>query len=148
MHVSGGWGSGADPAGTQTTLTVFFANCANMDTDSADDKSTLSREKEGPPSPCLCVSWERAPPRVLDPTFLADFDVVIATYSALALEYLKQTRSLEEGDEVVIDSENKINGKPAKTTKSGICKWPAPNGTEAMWWVNADDLDGCELDSA
>jgi hypothetical protein len=40
--------SGPDPTGTQTTLTVFFANCANMVTD-PDDKSTVSREKKGPP---------------------------------------------------------------------------------------------------
>ena len=41
--------SSPDPAGTQTTLTVFFANCADMYTDPGDDKSTVSREKKGPP---------------------------------------------------------------------------------------------------
>ncbi|KAI0689882.1 SNF2 family N-terminal domain-containing protein [Cytidiella melzeri] len=34
-----------------------------------------------------------------DPTFLADFDAVITTYSTLAVEFSKQTKSLEAGDD-------------------------------------------------
>jgi SWI/SNF-related matrix-associated actin-dependent regulator of chromatin subfamily A3 len=130
VRVSGGSGgcTTPDPTGTQTTLTTLFANCANMDTDLADDKSTVSREKKGVP---LRVYVYHGNARRLDPTFLADFDVVITTYSTLATEYSKQTRSLEEGDDVASDSGNEANGKRAKTTKTGKRKRPTPNGTEA-----------------
>ncbi|KAF8499268.1 P-loop containing nucleoside triphosphate hydrolase protein [Russula emetica] len=132
VRVSGGSGSctSLDPAGTQTTLTALFTDCANMDTDPADDKSkiTVSREKKGA---FLRVYVYHGNARRLDPTFLADFDVVITTYSTLATEYSKQTRSLEEGDDVASDSGNEANGKRSKTTKTGKRKRPAPNGTEA-----------------
>jgi SWI/SNF-related matrix-associated actin-dependent regulator of chromatin subfamily A3 len=130
VRVSGGSGTctSPDPAGTQTTLTALFANCANMDTDSADDKSMVLREKIGAP---LRVYVYHGNARRLDPTFLADFDVVITTYSTLATEYSKQNRSLEEGDDVASDSGNEANGKRAKTTKTGKRKRPTPNGTEA-----------------
>jgi len=91
-------------------------------------KSTVSREKKAAP---LRVYVYHGNARRLDPTFLADFDVVITTYSTLATEYSEQTRSLEEGDEVASDSGNEANGKPAKTTKPGKRERPAPNGTEA-----------------
>ena len=69
--------------------------------------------------------------RRLDTTFLADFDVVITTYSTVATEYPEQTHSLEERDKVVSDSGNEANGKLTKPTKIGKRKRPAPNGTEA-----------------
>ena len=129
VRVLGGSGSiTPDPAGTQTTLTALFANCANMDTDPVDDKSTVSREKKGV---SLRVYVYHGNARRLDPAFLADFDVVITTYSTLATEYSKQTRSLEDGDDVASDSGNEANGKPGKSTKTGKRKRPATNGTEA-----------------
>lgn len=130
VRVSGGSGSctSPDPAGTQTTLTALFANCTKMDTDPADDKSTVSMENKGA---SLRVYVYHGNARRLDPTFLADFDVVITTYSTLATEYSKQTRSLEDGDDVASDSGNEANGKRAKTTKTGKRKRPTPNGTEA-----------------
>ncbi len=130
VRVLGGSGSctSADPAGTQTTLTTLFANCANTDTDPAEYKSTVLQEKKGTP---LRVYVYHGNARRLDPTFLADFDVVITTYSTLATEYSKQSRSLEDGEDVASDSGNEANGKPAKTTKTGKRKRPAPSGTEA-----------------
>ncbi len=130
VRVSGGSGSciNPDPAGTQTTLTAMFTNCSNTDSDPADDKSTVSRERKGPP---LRVYVYHGNARRLDPTFLVDFDVIITTYSTLATEYSKQTRSLEDGDDVASDSGNEANGKSMKTTKTGKRKRPAPNGTEA-----------------
>ena len=130
VRVLGGSGSctGPDPAGTQTTLTALFTNCTKMEADPADDKSTVTMEKKGA---SLRVYVYHGNARRLDPTFLADFDVVITTYSTLATEYSKQTRSLEDGDDVASDSGNEANGKRAKTTKTGKRKRPTPNGTEA-----------------
>jgi SWI/SNF-related matrix-associated actin-dependent regulator of chromatin subfamily A3 len=130
VQVLGGSGSCTTPdlGATQTTLTAMFANCADTDTHPADDRNTVSREKKGIP---LRVYVYHGNARRLDPTFLADFDVVITTYSTLATEFSKQTRSLEDGDEVASDSGTEANGKPAKTTKTGKRKRPATNGTEA-----------------
>ncbi|KAI9513071.1 SNF2 family N-terminal domain-containing protein [Russula earlei] len=51
--------------------------------------------------------------------------------SPLPTEYSKQTRSLEDGEDVASDSGNEVNGKSAKTTKNGKRKRLATNGTEA-----------------
>jgi len=130
VHVSGGSGgcTNADSTGTQITLTAMFANCTDGDGQPLDDKSTVLLEKNGTR---LRVYVYHGNARRLDPTFLADFDVVITTYSTLATEYSKQTRSLEDGDDVASDSGNEVNGKPAKTTKTGKRKRPVTNGTEA-----------------
>lgn len=124
VHVSGGSGSctNTDLGSTQITLTAMFANCAT------DDESTVSQRKKGTP---LRVYVYHGNARRPDPTFLANFDVVITTYSTLATEFSKQTRSLEDGDDVASDSGNEVNGKSAKTTKTGKRKRPAGNGTEA-----------------
>jgi SNF2 family DNA or RNA helicase len=106
----------------------MFANCADTDTHPADDNNMVSREKKGIP---LRVYVYHGNARRLDPNFLADFDVVITTYSTLATEFSKQTRSLEDGDDGASDSGNEANGKPAKATKTGKRKRPTTNGTEA-----------------
>ena len=130
VHVSGGSGSSTSPdvGGTQTTLTAMFTNCADTDTHPADDRNTFSRVKRGS---SLRVYVYHGNARRLDPTFLADFDVVITTYSTLATEFSKQTRSLEDGEDVASDSGNEANGKPTKPTKTGKRKRPTTNGTEA-----------------
>jgi SWI/SNF-related matrix-associated actin-dependent regulator of chromatin subfamily A3 len=130
VYVSGGSGScaNADSAGTQATLTAMFTNCADTDGQPLDDGSTITLGKKGAR---LRVYVYHGNSRRPDPTFLADFDVVITTYSTLATEYSKQTRSLEEGDDVASDSGNEANGKPTKTTKTGKRKRPVCNGTEA-----------------
>jgi SNF2 family DNA or RNA helicase len=106
----------------------MYANCADTDMHPADDKNMVAREKKGTP---LRVYVYHGNARRLDPTFLADFDVVITTYSTLATEFSKQSRSLEDGDDGVSDSGNEANGKPGKPSKTGKRKRPATNGTEA-----------------
>ena len=59
-------------------------------------KSANGRVREGTP---LRVYVYHGNARRLDPDFLADFDAVITTYSTLASEFSKQTKSLEAGDD-------------------------------------------------
>jgi SWI/SNF-related matrix-associated actin-dependent regulator of chromatin subfamily A3 len=56
----------------------------------------LGRKREGPR---LRVYVYHGNARKPDPAFLADFDAVITTYSTLAVEYSKQVKSTECGDE-------------------------------------------------
>jgi SWI/SNF-related matrix-associated actin-dependent regulator of chromatin subfamily A3 len=130
VRVLGGSGTctNADLGGTQTTLTAMFANCMDTDRNTPDDGTTVTQVKKGAP---LRVYVYHGNARRPDPTFLGNFDVVITTYSTLATEFSKQTRSLEDGDDVASDSGNEVNGKPAKTTKTGKRKRPTNNGTEA-----------------
>jgi len=130
VYVSGGSGSSTnpDPGSTQPTLISMFSNGTDADGQPSDDGTTSSREKQ---CTSLRVYVYHGNARRPDPTFLADFDVVITTYSTLATEYSKQTRSLEDGEDVASDSGNEANGKAAKSTKNGKRKRPTPNGTEA-----------------
>lgn len=130
VRVSGGSGgcTSADSTGTQTTLTAMFANCADADGHPSDEGNVVSRVKKGTP---LRVYVYHGNARRPDSAFLADFDVVITTYSTLASEFSRQARSLEDGDDAASDSGNETNGKPAKLTKIGKRKRPANNRTEA-----------------
>lgn len=55
-----------------------------------------ARKREGTP---MCIYIYHGNARRPDPMFLADFDVVLTTYSTLASEYSKQTRSTQANDE-------------------------------------------------
>ena len=59
-----------------------------------DVKPVVRRTREGTP---LRVYVYHGNSRKPDPTFLADFDAVITTYSTLAVEFSKQSKSLEIG---------------------------------------------------
>ena len=130
VRVSGGSGSstGADGAGTQTTLPAMFTNNANADAEglAPDDGNTVLQKKGGTVLRAYVYHGNARRP---DPTFLADFDVVITTYSTLASEFSKQTRSLEDGEDVGTDSGNEA--KPPRTSKLGKRKRLGCNGTEA-----------------
>jgi SWI/SNF-related matrix-associated actin-dependent regulator of chromatin subfamily A3 len=130
VRVSGGSGSSTNPdlSGTQTTLTAMFTNGADADGPPSDDGNIVSRGKKGTP---LRVYVYHGNARRPDPAFLADFDVVITTYSTLASEYSKQTRSLDDGDDAASDSGIETTSKPAKHTKIGKRKRPTNNRTEA-----------------
>jgi SWI/SNF-related matrix-associated actin-dependent regulator of chromatin subfamily A3 len=130
VHVSGGSGSStnADLTSSQTTLTAIFANIADEDRHPSDEGNIVSRGKKGT---SLRVYVYHGNARRPDPAFLADFDVVITTYSTLASEYSRQTRSLDDGDDAASDSGNESTSKPAKLTKIGKRKRPANNRTEA-----------------
>ena len=119
---------GPDPAGTRT-LTALFADYANMDTDPAEEKKYSPTGEERPQAlGPLCVYLYHGNARRLDTTFLADFDVVITTYSTLATEYPEQTCSLEEGDELEVasDSGNDANESPQRPQKSGNVRGQLP----------------------
>jgi SWI/SNF-related matrix-associated actin-dependent regulator of chromatin subfamily A3 len=128
VHVSGGSGSctNADLSGTQTTITAMFAN--SQDGQPSENGKIVTRGKKGTP---LRVYVYHGNARRPDPAFLADFDVVITTYSTLASEYSRQTRSLDDGDDAASDSGNETTSKPAKLAKIGKRKRPANNRTEA-----------------
>jgi SNF2 family DNA or RNA helicase len=106
----------------------MFTNCVDAEGQPLDDGNTVTVGKKGTR---LRVYVYHGNARRPEPTFLANFDVVITTYSTLATEYSKQTRSLEDGDDVASDSGNEVNGKTTKTTKTGKRKRPVNNGTEA-----------------
>jgi SWI/SNF-related matrix-associated actin-dependent regulator of chromatin subfamily A3 len=130
VRVSGGSGSctGADATGTQVTLPAMFTNNADTEGLAPDDGNTVLQRKGGT---VLRVYVYHGNARRPDPTFLADFDVVITTYSTLASEFSKQTRSLEDGEDVATDSGNEANGKLPKASKLGKRKRLGCNGTEA-----------------
>ena len=69
---------------------------SSSQTSDSDVKPTVGRVREGTP---IRVYVYHGNARKPDPTFLADFDAVITTYSTLAVEFSKQTKSLEGGDE-------------------------------------------------
>ncbi|KAH9176837.1 P-loop containing nucleoside triphosphate hydrolase protein [Lactarius sanguifluus] len=130
VRVSGGSGGciGADVGGTQITLPAMFTNNADTEGLTPDDGNTVLQKKGGT---VLRVYVYHGNARRPEPTFLADFDVVITTYSTLASEFSKQTRSLEDGEDAATDSGNEANSKLSKTSKLGKRKRPGGNGMEA-----------------
>ncbi|KAI0068288.1 hypothetical protein BV25DRAFT_1793096 [Artomyces pyxidatus] len=87
----------------------------------------------GQNSPILRVYVYHGNARRPDPGFLADCDVVITTFSTLASEFSKQSRSVsfteEDGEEHSSDS-GMESVKPSKSKKAGKRK-RAANGSEA-----------------
>ncbi|EKM61302.1 uncharacterized protein PHACADRAFT_247815 [Phanerochaete carnosa HHB-10118-sp] len=86
-------------------------------------KAVAPRVREGKP---LRVYVYHGNARKPDPTFLADFDAVITTYSTLAVEYSKQAKSSECADE---DDEEGSSGEGCvETDERGnqIIKLPKP----------------------
>ena len=78
-----------------------------------------------------------------DPHFLADFDVVLTTYSTLASEYSKQTRSAALADEDETNSDGGLSSsmdvdgdkkKPVKKRKPRIV--PGMDGTSPLQMVH------------
>ncbi|KAF9270038.1 hypothetical protein L218DRAFT_888354 [Marasmius fiardii PR-910] len=111
VHVIGGGGSSAQSSSSATTSTsatpragtplanvIFSLSSLNGDTKSSVKSC---RVREGPP---LRVYVYHGNARRPDPSFLADFDVVMTTYATLASEYSKQNKSIhnheaeEDGD--------------------------------------------------
>jgi SWI/SNF-related matrix-associated actin-dependent regulator of chromatin subfamily A3 len=128
VRVSGGSGSCIGTDVTQITLPAMFTNNTDTEGLAPDDGNTVMQRKGGTH---LRVYVYHGNARRPDPTFLADFDVVITTYSTLASEFSKQTRSLEDGEDAATDSGNEANGKLSRNSKLGKRKRPGCNGTEA-----------------
>ncbi|KAH8998822.1 SNF2 family N-terminal domain-containing protein [Lactarius hatsudake] len=133
VRVSGGSGGciGADVGGTQITLPAMFTNNADTEGLTPDDGNTVLQKKGGT---VLRVYVYHGNARRPEPTFLADFDVVITTYSTLASEFSKQTRSLEDGEDAATDSGNEANSKLSKTSKLGKRKRPATSPLQSVHW--------------
>lgn len=72
------------------------ATPSSSQSSATDVKPIISRSREGTP---LKVYVYHGNSRKPDPAFLADFDAVITTYSTLAVEFSKQSKSLEGADE-------------------------------------------------
>ncbi|RPD57037.1 hypothetical protein L227DRAFT_578225 [Lentinus tigrinus ALCF2SS1-6] len=128
--VCGGAG-GINPAAcqpsSQSTLTGLATPSGSQLDIKADVKPAVGRVREGTP---LRVYVYHGNARRLEPSFLADFDAVITTYSTLASEFSKQTKSLEAGDEdedddgvssegfIEVDGSGQPIAKPAKGKKA------------------------------
>lgn len=128
--VCGGAG-GINPAAcqpsSQCTLTGLATPSGSQLDIKADVKPAVGRVREGIP---LRVYVYHGNARRLEPTFLADFDAVITTYSTLASEFSKQTKSLEAADDdedddgvssegfIEVDGSGQPIAKPAKGKKA------------------------------
>ncbi|PCH33927.1 hypothetical protein WOLCODRAFT_135395 [Wolfiporia cocos MD-104 SS10] len=105
-------------------------------TPSEPEKPVLGRKREGTP---LRIYVYHGNARRPDPTFLADFDAVITTYSTLASEFSKQIRSVAPAEDDD-DEDNSSDGnldvdekgdnilKLAKPKKAGAKKRKKRNG--------------------
>ena len=145
VTVCGGAAAGANSAPScsapgQTTLSALSTPTGSqLDIKVEEKKPALGRVREGTP---LRVYVYHGNARRLEPGFLADFDAVITTYSTLASEFSKQTKSLEVADEdedeeggassdgfIEVDGSGQSTSKPkAKKTKKR--KKVANSGTE------------------
>ncbi|TBU34696.1 SNF2 family N-terminal domain-containing protein [Dichomitus squalens] len=99
--------SGVPPTASQPSTSGFSTPTPTglqLDIKAEMKKPTVGRLRDGPP---LRVYVYHGNARRLEPTFLADFDAVITTYSTLASEFSKQTRSMEAADD---DEEDDADG--------------------------------------
>ena len=90
---SGGCSTAAVPAAPSTPSSSQTSSTSGA---KADVKPTVGRVREGT---TLRVYVYHGNARKPDPAFLANFDAVITTYSTLAVEYSKQSKSLEGAEE-------------------------------------------------
>ncbi|KAI0361389.1 hypothetical protein OH77DRAFT_1417643 [Trametes cingulata] len=123
--VCGGQG-GSNPSSQPPTSALSTPTGSQVDI-KPDVKPPIGRIREGPP---LRVYVYHGNSRRLDPAFLADFDAVITTYSTLASEFSKQTRSLEAADDdededgassdgfIEVDETGRPVGRPPKAKKA------------------------------
>ena len=103
VTVCGGAAAGANSSGSSSApaplsaLSTPTGSQLDITTTSMPEcKPTLGRPRDGTP---LRVYVYHGNARRLDPSFLASFDAVITTYSTLASEFSKQTKSLEVADD-------------------------------------------------
>ncbi|KAI0830531.1 SNF2 family N-terminal domain-containing protein [Trametes gibbosa] len=101
--VCGGQGGLPPPTQPSTSTSASAATSAlstpggsQVDLGPDPPKTSFTRPRDGPP---LRVYVYHGNARRLEPAFLADFDAVITTYSTLASEFSKQTKSLEAADD-------------------------------------------------
>ncbi|KAH9898181.1 SNF2 family N-terminal domain-containing protein [Cubamyces lactineus] len=123
--VCGGQGSlnpSSQPSASVSNLSTPTGSQVDIKTEAP---AKFTRVREGPP---LRVYVYHGNARRLEPAFLADFDAVITTYSTLASEFSKQTKSLEADDDdddgassegfVEVDETGRPVTKPPKSKKA------------------------------
>ena len=124
--VGGGGGAplcGHSASGTSTPLPSTLPNGAGMFTFSSNstppmksESQTPGRIREGAP---LRVYVYHGNARRPDPAFLADFDAVITTYSTLASEFSKQSKSIASVDDDEDDDDNSSDGERLEVDERG-----------------------------
>jgi len=124
--VGGGGGSAsAAPSGASTPCSNAFLNSTGMYTFPSNSTSLpvksetplpLGRVREGTP---LRVYVYHGNARRPDPTFLADFDAVITTYSTLASEFSKQSKSIASAGDDDDEDDNSSDGERLEVDERG-----------------------------
>ncbi|KAI0673352.1 SNF2 family N-terminal domain-containing protein [Trametes maxima] len=122
----GGANPSTQPSASTSALALSAPTGGQLDI-KPDVTQSFKRIRDGLP---LRVYVYHGNARRLEPAFLADFDAVITTYSTLASEFSKQTKSLEAADDdddddgassdgfVEVDETGKPIVKPSKAKKA------------------------------
>lgn len=168
--VGGGGGVAGGSSGTSGTSTpctnalpngsglYTFATSSASTLVKAEPHTTLGRVREGTP---IRVYVYHGNARRPDPTFLADFDAVITTYSTLASEFSKQTKSIASAEDDEDEDDNSSDGerlevdergnqfvKLSKSKKAGKKRKKCGNGAEATSPLQSVDWFRVVLDEA
>ncbi|TFY59845.1 hypothetical protein EVJ58_g5522 [Rhodofomes roseus] len=168
--VGGGGGVGGGGSATSGTSTpcpnalpngsglYTFATSSASTLVKAEPHTTLGRIREGAP---LRVYVYHGNARRPDPTFLADFDAVITTYSTLASEFSKQTKSMASAEDDDDEDDNSSDGerlevdergnqfiKLSKPKKAGKKRKKCGNGVEVTSPLQSVDWFRVVLDEA
>lgn len=122
VEVVGGSGGVCAPT-TAPVVPPAPSSSLSSASDLPEAKPNVRRIREGTP---IRVYVYHGNARKPDPAFLADFDAVITTYSTLAVEFSKQSKSLEGPDED--DDEGSSGEGGVETDEHGnqIIKLPKP----------------------
>lgn len=135
----------ASASQTPGTLTPLASQEIDIKPGSSTAPKPAIRIREGP---SLRVYVYHGNARRPDPTFLADFDAVITTYSTLATEFSKQNKSLggdeddeDEGSDGCVEIDDRGNPilklpktkKASKRKKLG-CRGEAPSPLQSVNW--------------
>ncbi|KZV93796.1 hypothetical protein EXIGLDRAFT_612562 [Exidia glandulosa HHB12029] len=144
VTVVGGAGAVCPHAGSSAAPTAPptpgpSCNAAALSTASLQAAIREARVRDGSPMRIYIYHGNTRRP---DPLFLADFDVVLTTYSTLASEYSKQTRSTQLNDEddapsddvSAMDVEDGSSKKKAKKRKPRIA--PGQEATSPLQMVH------------
>ncbi|THH33466.1 hypothetical protein EUX98_g728 [Antrodiella citrinella] len=146
VTVVGGGGISCNLAAASASQTPGTSTPCSQETDVKPvvAPKSVARIREGTP---LRVYVYHGTSRKPDPSFLADFDAVITTYSTLATEFSKQNKSLCEEEEeaeasdgfVEVDEQGNSILKPSKGKKAAKrkkpgCRQEMPSPLQSVNW--------------